>query len=479
MKLVFRQGNVVRGEQEFAGDLVWLPPGLLVSHKSDGEAVVESTAEGPDVLVGRIDFVFRTDTGTVRVGSLNVKPPAPFLEDDVDVMWSSVLASVIPLAELNDYQGSAQAGELGNFNHSALIWMLEQVNAACLQILREWPQMESVESVWRPTGVVAGIEDLRETERGGSRFSPISVETGQRLPSMTARRVHASEDWSCHALSSASAELMRLMMRMSVDDDFNFESVTHPLREVAWRAKPKNPVPDPPASSWPRSGRELFSLVRAALLGFGPDSSGATGPPMMDLWRLYETWLSVEVLEELSRLFGEPGRVDVAEAKFQAFCWRPDQGGRVHLIVEPSIEGSTDLGGILHTDIYSCLGVLKPDVLLVITPLKSEAPQALVALDAKKRGVSGLTASELAEYGGKYIWNLRQAWGTNERTVQRVVMATPGKGLGVEYGESRLGSITLLPGESRAGFWKQLRPVIMKSLIDGGDYVELNDLARP
>jgi len=168
MKLVYRQGNVVCGEQEFVGDLVWVPPVLSVTYQSDGETVHASTAEGPDLLVGRIDFVFRTNTGTVRVGSLNVKPPAPFLENDVDVMWSSVLASVIPLAELNDHQGSAQAGELGNFNHSALIWILEQVHAACLRILREWPQVESVESVWRPTGVVAGIEDLRETERAGS-----------------------------------------------------------------------------------------------------------------------------------------------------------------------------------------------------------------------------------------------------------------------------------------------------------------------
>lgn len=469
-----------RGATNFEGDLVWFPPHLKVTARETSEivlgpAVAPGTAgSAPDVLIGRFEFLSRSERGTLKLGHLDIRPPAPFRASDVQAMWQAIEASPIPLPMLHSNQGSGGHGALGRKSMSVLTWMLPAINAKCLQMIRSWPQVEAVDIVWRPLDVVGGVEDLKTTDKGAARYPAMQGSNGALSPGRSARRMHAADDWRCQTLARVVSELIRRIEIDQAAENWDLADAMRPLRAVASRASQRSRIADPPPSSWPRVGRELYALVGAALSAITPATRGHLSPPLSDLWRIYEAWISTEVARSVTAecalsgvVLGETGGEKVV------VHWSLSRGASVHMLTQPAIGPErTTFGGVLRRPIYSCGGVLEPDVLLVCTPAGSNSRQSLVAIDAKKRGVGGLTDSELSEYGGKYMWNLRQKWGRGERSLDAMVVASPdSKAQEGELGRSRLHRTIARPGQNDGHFADYVRQVVRDGLDGKHEYV--------
>lgn len=470
----------------FDGDLVWLPPTLRVTVKSDDEIVVGPTADSgtagsePDILIGQLEFLSRSKAGTLKRGTVDVRPPAPFLEDDVDHMWEAIQDSPVPVPNRHRHQGSGGEGALGARSESALAWMLPSINAACLRMLRSWPQVESVDLVWRPLDVVGGVEDLKVTERQAARYSAISSPKGIPLPGKTARRMHAIKDWKCQTLSQVARELIRRIEAQLDSETWNPSLAIRPLRVVASRSAHHSRIADPPPSSWPKGGRDLYFLLLAALALVTSVPKGKASPPLTDLWRIYEAWISSEVIRSVNSECNIAGvLLGEEEGEKVVIEWSLPRGAKVHVLTQPTIGSErTTLGGVLRRSIYSCAGVLEPDVLIICTPDGSSSRQSLFAIDAKKRGSGGLSDSELAEYGGKYMWNLRQKWGGGERSLDAMLVASPAsKSKEGELGHSRIHRTIARPGDSEDHFVRHVRQMVRDGLEGKRGYVRF--LAPP
>ena len=402
----------------------------------------------PDVLVGRLPVVTR-DGRRLRAEYIELPPPQPFNETDVTLMWETVKASSVPLLS-----GISAQGRLDLADPSALRAeelepeFLPAAHSAARALVAKWPQLESVQHVWRPLDVTAGREDERNTEKRAGIFPAITRQDGTRRPTSTSRIVPTGHLWRSNLLAAMAHEVLGRIDRVEADrvPSLAAPKLIKPFEAVARQARDHSGALERPLSTWPARATAAATAFGALLSGVAPTDGGRTFAPLCYLWRLYEAWVAVQVFAQLAdddRLtqsaLSDRGPGDEWHAVFNG------PKGRVILVAQPQISDHPESCDILApTDLVSVSSPLQPDV-VVAGEDKSLGTWDIDVYDAKKR-TQAMTPGDVAEAASKYVWGIRHAQG-GELAVRAVTVVTTIQAGPMFRSDSRIDSLCAMPSD--------------------------------
>lgn len=378
-----------------------LPTGLIVDRISHGrvDEVRLRPSSSVSTFVGRLNIPY-VDNRTIKLASLDVPAPAPWRMAD---LWTMLLAA--NRIDQSELAGSGALHHAPNATRSRsrdeIAWTaLSRSAAAAQSTLTHWPSRTSTRHVRHPLELSRGTELIDATERQlGGQIDLLGTKGGRLAPAVTIRRVAQVDDWTSRALASVSAQVCAMVR--SVDNQKVFgnvpASLVTPIAAVAQRARPTQPLSDPPFSSWPPIFVEAYSAAVAVLSTARSGGTRSGWIPLADLWRLYEAWLAERVLSILTRILGLPTWVD--EGRIACGWSGPDW----QLELRHPCTFTNRPRTILGSSWWSTTSKLDPDVALI-----ASGPEGtrLVVLDAKQRG--RLLAGDLATEASKYLWGIRR-----------------------------------------------------------------------
>jgi hypothetical protein len=450
--------------KDLGGSLLIRPGGMRVVERSSSDLVLElasGKAEAPDLLVGEVPLVW-WDAGRrlVEVSFVKVPPPRPFSQGDIAEMWERPREMLLP----SPYSPPGQGRETSRARRmDKKKWLrpeaVPRARWACQRLLDRWPDREDVTTLWSPPDMRGAPEDLAETDRrAGSRPGKPGV-GGVRIPDRVARRHRSSSPWTSAGLAAACSSLAKAMEgQLASPDEADF---IQPIRRVAMRAGASRRI-DPSRSSWPPVAQRAYGAVLDARISLALGSGASDRVPLSDVWRLYENWLVVAVVEALRPLLGDgEGRQDEI-----GWSWEWMRGStRIRVRAQATIgaDPQADLGG--HPDgLFSVLSDLRPDVL--VTACHPDGGQAVLCVDAKRR--SSMEASQIAEAGAKYIWGIRSGADTEKPLASVIVASSTALKQMHDEESSRLLTRFLLPSQGRDEFVSLVREKV-ESLLAAVD----------
>jgi hypothetical protein len=411
-------------------------------------APVEDIA--PDVLVGSLPIVWWDgDTRRARLAFLDVPPPEPFTGDDIASMWAEVADSSLPLAQSVAVQGRGEGrGSVSGrgLSDEALPVALDLSRA----LLRAWPTKVTTDVVWRPPDSPGGREDAAITDRLGGRRSGRRPSSGSIIPDFVARRHGRSTEWGASGLAAAAQALAAILAERRVSSDGDSERPTQILEELATRAGRGARGVDPPLSSWPHLAQATFRSILSALVTLSARGPGSDRVPLSDLWRLYESWISLRAIEAVTSSFG-PG-TELDGCPWWASEWTVD-GAFVRLHAQAQIGATADDWISGHpSGIRSVSSNLIPDILVAVW--HPDGAQVLICVDAKQRTLlTGMDPSEVAAAGSKYLWGIRDAADPSAFPVTSTLVASSA-GVPVMHDPalSRITAVWITPSEDEGTF---------------------------
>jgi hypothetical protein len=388
------------------------------------------------------------DTGArvVTVEFLEVPPPPPFSHNDIQGMWKALLDFRLPLAGSIAMQGRS-TGAKAAAGHPITSETLPRAISGCQRLIRRWPTNESRESIWRPTDMRGGREDLQATDRLGARRGGVTV--GSRvIPDRVARRQRSSIPWTSTRLSGACRALAVYLREVGLDG--SEQVLVGPLELVAALAAPARPVPDPPLSSWPAQARSTFRAVIEALVGLAVAGRGSSSVPLSDVWKIYESWIALRSLSVLEECLGPAKPVGVGTVWSSE--WDVD-GVTVRLHCQREIGASSGGNVAGHPDgIISVSSNLRPDVLISV--IGSTGDKALFCIDAKRRiTATQMDAGDVATAASKYLWGIRDASDPDLLpVVTTLIVSSAGLASVHDVERSRIFGLFALPSQGAEGF---------------------------
>lgn len=449
MRVSLRARGETVAEEELGGPLLIRPGGMRVVNGSGSGLVLELEGSGkevPDMLVGEVPLVWWDPAErSVAVSFVKVRPPDPFVEEDIAEMWGRLVSTSLRGLTLPPGQGRAPGPRptRGDWLRPEAV---PHARSACRYLLAHWPEREKVTTIWSPADMRGAPEDLVETERrGGSRPG---LEVGSFLiPDKVAKRHRSTAPWASAQLAAACRSLVKAVeARLSSSAEAG--ALVRPIREVAERAGVSRAV-DPSRSSWPPIAREVFAAVLGAHVSLEMSTDPTGLVPLSNVWRLYESWLAITAADALKPVLG-----DGAELQDETgWGWEWIQGSvRVRVRAQAVIgaEADPDLAG--HPDgLLSVLSNLKPDVL--VTVCDPAGAQGVLCVEGKRRTAkTEMEASEVAAAGAKYAWGIRS--GVDPTTpIASVIVASSAALSGMhDEEEGRVSTCFLLPSQGQKEF---------------------------
>jgi hypothetical protein len=463
MRIELRAAGRTLAGQEVAGSLLLPPPGTLLAERQPGLEILEPIrppAGGPDLLVGWVPLVsWNPVERSVTVKFLEVPPPPPFGDGDIESMWEAVLDFPLPMASSLTIQGRG-LGAARPASQPIAGEALPRAISGCRRMLRAWPTNETREMIWRPADMRGGREDLRATDRLGVRRGGISLST-RVIPDRVARWQRGTADWTSARLSGACRALADYLRETGFEG--SGQALVRPLELVSERVAPSRRVSDPPLSSWPPQARSTFRAVLEAMVGLAVSGHGESLVPLSDVWRIYENWISLRSRSVLEELFGmaEP----IGDGTAWSCEWDLD-GIRVRLHSQREIGGPSN-GNALHPDrIISVSSNLRPDVLISITT--EAGSQAVFCIDAKRRlSTTEMDAGEVATAASKYLWGIRMKDDPDLLPVATtLIVSSAGLAAVHDVERSRIFSLFALPSLGVEGFDKFVSAEVQRLLAE-------------
>jgi len=411
---------------------------VRVSRSATPQVVLRST-DPFATFVGRFPLPYVESDGTVDVSFLDVPPSEPWTADDVQVMWSTLLAhGLTPTASRLGGQANVGIPEYQR-EPEGLEWLaLNACNTTSRRLLSRWPMASATRRVLVAPETPRGVELITSTEvLLGTRIDLITTPSSRLLPERTLRRVSDSRVWQARALALVAALVVRSARRRAEQTEVG-ELPPHlvdALERVGRLANPQRGDVDLPMSSWPPSFVFLYHSCVSALVELQSQEPGEDWVPLADLWRIYEAWVAVQVFNLLRNRFGEGIPIE-GEAARVARQW---EIGHVKLQMwHPCTFGPKRrlLGGAAWSSVSS---ELEPDIILVA---QADDQTRLAVIDPKNRPV--LRSGDLAVEASKYLWGIRSS-GTFP-SVSHVALVAPLGGVqAYNPGVSRMEVVAAMP----------------------------------
>ena len=377
----------------------------------------------PDVLVGRLPVV-TWDGRRLRAEYIDLPPPLPFRKGDVSLMWETLRSSPVPLPSGIGAQGRLDLADPAAWREKGLEpEFLPAAHRAARALAAEWPPIESIQHTWRPIDVTAGREDERSTEKRAGLFPAIELQDGTRRPTMSSRIVPSVELWRSNQLAAMAREVLDRIIAANKGcaPEFKTSELVAPFEVVARQAQGRASTPERPFSTWPPRASAALTAFGALLSDVAPSDAGITYAPLCHLWRLFESWVALQVYVQLAddrRLSlldpPEQGRGDEWHAVFD----RPE--GQVIVVAQPQISDEPASCKILERAVlFSVSSILQPDVVVAIEDRHSQTWHIDV-YDAKKHSRT-MTPGGVAEAASKYVWGIRRKGLTGHDLAVRAV----------------------------------------------------------
>jgi ribosome biogenesis SPOUT family RNA methylase Rps3 len=396
-----------------------LPPGIRldrVRHQSGTEIQVRPESL-TGTFVGRLNIPYISQ-GRVRLAWLEVQPPHPWRWGDIKTMLRSVAALGLPEPA---GAGGLRLSDAANptLTRNELAWTaLGRCASAATATLANWPARMKSRRVLHSLESPRGTELIESTERRlGERIDLVGSREGRLAPVETVRRVGQVEPWTNRSVASVAAQVCAVVRSQEEQSVFGSTppSLMVPIRALAHRAMPHQPVADPPFSSWPAAFAEAY-LSGIAVLSMTARGGRRDGwVPLSDLWRLYEGWLAERTLAILTRILGAPDWMNPTTERVA--CGWARSGWELELHHPCSF--TDESREILGSTWSSVSSRLDPDVALLA---RSPSGPRCVVLDAKARG--RLSPGDLASEASKYLWGIRRDH-PDIRGVEVVVLVAP------------------------------------------------------
>jgi hypothetical protein len=384
-----------------------------------------SGVELPDVPVGSLPIVtLNPNTGNIEIVPLSLPVPEPFDQVGIDEMWRSVVD--LPEAVRSGvrrralWEGVTADREYSDFELS--VPSLPKVFELSKSLLHRWPQRESSENYWRPIEIAGGREDAHGTIRRLDRAGAVAI--GNRvMPRRSLRRRASTEDWQLPSLAAVVTELVRRIKAEPGLADASGAG-TLLLEEVAALSSSRATGSEPLPSSWPWGLRTLYDLALEALAFSTPAGVGPTMAPLCHLWRLYEAWVSTQVINWVAGIRGRSPDIGpgvAAPGNAWKAMWRDDNvvtevWGQLQVSGNP-----IELGDDPTLSIRSVTSQLVPDILVVVATPQSAT---LIAFDAKRTSSLRLLPDEATTTASKYHWGLRATHANADVYLDKVVLVT-------------------------------------------------------
>ncbi len=397
----FTRAGVVVAQATVPGHLLELdlPATVTVQRRQDGSVDLMESDDPLLECCGRLalPWLSRLGPGTAFI---DVPPPAPFDEADVDQMWSA--RNRLTALHRPPTSGDADWARLRRTMSSKVDWQaLEQAVTAAASLLGAWPTRQIPTVAWLPFDRTGGRLLIGATERAARSHTMPAGATG--APAMTARRVTTAQDTTVHALTAVAALLgsaICVIPGLDAEPEMH-DRLVGLFRRVADRSNPRRPVADPPPSAWPATIVATYSACLRALTAVTAVAAGNDSGPLSELWELYEAWCADSLRSALSASLGPSQRVPFRGSLIGRWT---DGAATVELhyqAVVPAV-GSLQILGRSFTAVIS---ELKPDLLLV---RRDTNQTRVLVLDPKKRAAV-LTSDDLTVNASKYLWGIRDA----------------------------------------------------------------------
>ncbi len=365
---------------------------------------------GPDVVTGWLRIPYVTASMEVESLALWIPPPEPFLSEDIEVMWEEVLRAPWDLPQPVPAQGSLETDASLTLRNSGVRFQaLKGFWSIAKRLLGNWPQQESTTWIWKGIDLPGGREDEMLTLRHPRAAA--GTRLGNTLtPERSARLISGTNDWKLNSVSSVSLALAkRLEASVNTETVPLISHLVGAAARIAAIARPAAVSSDPPISSWPHVLAALYRLALQALAEAETLAVSKDEVPLCDLWRLYESWVTLSVVRELQSLMGDPGLTQHgsrSDAWAWAAQWALPSGGLLRVASQETIAGHTSGNGAQSgKQLFSVSSVLIPDVLISYMPADKEP--IVMVIDAKKRSGSKYERSSVAEAASKYLWGAR------------------------------------------------------------------------
>jgi hypothetical protein len=455
-RVSFAVGNVELAEINIDGPVLLAPAGTTVAR--DGETIVIQPADGtglqdpsaPDVFVGSLPVLYMSSSlRRPAVASLDVPPPAPFAGEDIQQMWRELRESPMPVPDSVSLQGRVKVGGKASFDATQLeLAHVARAIGRGLALSRDWPQLETTETLWRPTDLRGGREDGRLTERH-ERQVAFSRSATPRIPDRTARRRASSEDWRSSRVAAVTRALRRSIAHRAGEGPGRdaLRQTERLLDHIARSVTSPIAARDIGPSSWPSRMRAYYADALRAFSALEATRAGIHEVPLSRLWELYEAWVTTRCFRLLCDLFGEPvpTRAPILGVARWSAEWSAGER-RVHMFVQPVI-GAQRLELTASGSVQSISSTLIPDVLLAIQS-GANAPK-IFAIDAKKRGAgTAMRAGDVAEAASKYLWGIVWAGSDSLRAIEGALIAASALENATMYSTSAaIEAHVLLPSE--------------------------------
>lgn len=401
------------------------------------------------VTVGSLPVVTQDlSTQELSVVYLDLPPPRGFDTPGISEMWNAL--SVLPPSARAAVRRAALWDSGARLHYSDLavhLPTLPDLLAESVHLLHNWPQKESVAYLWHPLGLPGGVEQVGRTLRSLHRVE--CAQLGDRVvPSKTVRRRGDSEPWKLHAVSSLAQSVKRRIAEHDEVTGTGIPKLLAPLDAVVERAQPSHPVADVSPSSWPAPLRSWHQKGRQVLAEAEADRRLDGRAPLCQFHDLFEAWVTVKVMEQISTRFGEPviknqpdGNSLLGKPTFFS-RWTTEQGP-IEVWAQKCIEAP--IATVLGREIRSVTSTLAPDLLVA-------TPNGLVAIDAKYTSKTRVPIGTVSATGSKYMWGLRDGpdaeAGPALDAVHVVTNAQPAQTFG---SESLVRSWTMRPGVEAPG----------------------------
>lgn len=377
-----------------------------------------------DVPVGRLP-VLSSDahTGASKVSFLELPPPPPFTFESVTVMWNEVRDAggtfSEPLRRQALWHGAG--GGLADVQQDIGLTDLMDVVTQSRSLLARPPLQDARGVVWRSPDLPGGREDMRLTERYCRDWA--SQHGRRRVPLSSARVVPGTSRWTIASLSWLLLQLAEAAEEL-LDSESMSGTLLTPIRLLGLELAPGASQLDRPVPSWPKEYQRLRDAVLRALLSALPGRGRDRSAPLARFWRLYEAWIGVQLLRELTDRLGqvpdtsgEPTDASIGtsarwETSSRTTCvFSKVEIGRspVELLQAPRVQ------------IRSITSKLIPDYLVVDY---SDRGCSVHVVDAKYRS-SSPDRGDMAAEASKYHWGLEiEVDGVSQRLTE-VVIAAP------------------------------------------------------
>ena len=457
-EVVFDDG-VRRLTTEVEGSPVLLPEATRIMRETPSRVEIAPVGgpgdDMPDVLVGWLPVVTRHGLG-LRAEYLDLRPPEPFKKTDVSLMWKTLQASSAPLPARIGPQGRLDVADPSTLRAQGLEpEFLRTAHSTARALVAEWPQVEAVQHAWRPIDITAGREDERDTDKRAGVFPMIKRPDGTPRPTLSSRIVPTSQLWRSNQLAAMAREVLARIGRVDADRVPGLESpkLVAPFEAVARQAYDRRRTLERPLSTWPTRASAALTAFGALLSGVAPRDAGGTYAPLCHLWRLFEAWVALQVLDQLA----DDARLSLrkAPAKGSGDEWHAvfeGPNGRILVVAQPQVSRDPASCGILApVGLFSVSSVLQPDLVVAMEDMHSGTWHVDV-YDAKKRS-QPMTSGDVAEAASKYVWGIRRKGSTaDELAVRSVTIVTTGDGGSMfSPADSRIGSVCAMPSEPGVG----------------------------